>query len=345
MTGVDVGAVSEAVVALDGVRYAYPGRRRSAERSAAVDGLSLVAERGEMLGLVGPNGSGKSTAFRLMTGRAAATSGTVRVLGVDPSAAGGAMWDRVGVMFQSPAVDPELTVGENLRVHAALFGLGGAWRKRAEALLDEQGLGERRGERVGRLSGGQRRRVELVKALLAEPELLLLDEPTAGLDPEAVRGLWDALDALRAERGLTIVVSTHVGDDAMRCDRVVLMDAGRALATGRPGELVDRSGGDVIRVEVREDGESAEAMSAGGLAWVSDGPTVGGYAWLAREIDAAASVPRIAAALGDRLLRVSVSPPGLADVFSSLRRSAETDQPDGAGAVAAGAGESAATGR
>lgn len=335
MTGEAAGErIGEAVV-LEGVTYAYPGARRSAERALALDGLSLVAARGEMVGLVGPNGSGKSTALRLMMGRARPEAGAVRVLGETPGEAAPALWRRVGVMFQSPAVDPELTLSENLRVHAALFGLTGAWRRRADALLSEQGLTERRRERVGRLSGGQRRRVELVKALLADPELLLLDEPTAGLDPEAVRGLWDALDALRAERGLTVVVSTHLGDDAMRCDRAVLLDAGRALAAGRPGELIDRAGGDVIRAEVTPADGEATGLSAAGLDWVSDGPTTGGEVWRARAVDGAARVPQIADALGERLLRVSVGPPGLADVFAALRRSGREDQSADAGEAAA----------
>ncbi|MEM1209592.1 MAG: ABC transporter ATP-binding protein [Planctomycetota bacterium] len=326
-------AVEEAIV-LAGVRYAYPGRGRSAERAMALNGLDASADRGEMIGFVGPNGSGKSTALRLMMGRARPEAGTVRVLGEEPATAGSAMWSRVGVMFQSPAVDPELTVSENLRVHAAMFGLSRGWRDRADGLLAEQGLADRRGERVGRLSGGQRRRVELVKALLAEPELLLLDEPTAGLDPEAVRGLWDALDALRAEREMTVVVSTHLGDDAMRCDRVVLLDTGRALAAGRPADLIDRAGGDVIRVEVASAGGVSGGFDAAGLDWVSERTTVEGAVWRARAVDAAASVPRIAEVLGDRLVRVSVGPPGLADVFSALRRSADEAQPAEAGDVA-----------
>jgi ABC-type multidrug transport system ATPase subunit len=315
---------------MEGVRFAYPASR-GGERQAALDGLDLAVPAGAMVGLVGPNGSGKSTAMRLMMGRSQADAGVVRVLGLEPAEAGPALWRRMGVVFQSPAVDPELTVMENLRLHGGLCGMSRATiGRRGDALLETYGLAERRRERVGRLSGGQRRRVELVKALMTEPELLLLDEPTAGLDPEAVRGLWDALDRLRAERGVTIVISTHLGDDAMRCDAVVLMDAGRALASGGPGELIDRSGGDVLRVETTGPGEPP----SDGLTWRRDAETVDGVRWQTRAIDAPARVPAIAASLGDRLRRVSVGPPGLADVFASLRRAAEPG-PDQRPAVSA----------
>jgi len=331
MSMADAEGAGDVTVTMTDVRFAYPAGRRSAERAAALDGLSLRIGRGQMVGLVGPNGSGKSTALRLMMGAKRADAGSVRVLGMDPAEAGTALWSRTGVVFQSPALDGELTVMENLRVHAGLCGL--AWsrvKQRANELLDTYGLAERRRERVERLSGGQRRRVELAKALLSEPELLLLDEPTAGLDPEAVRDLWDTLDALRAQRGLTIVVSTHLGDDAMRCDEVVLMDAGRALANGRPADLIDRSGGDILRLELATDRSNNDAPPASldtlsDLAWQHHGTTPDGDIWQARAVDAARRVPELASTLGDRLRRVTVGPPGLADVFASLRLS--TDQP------------------
>jgi ABC-2 type transport system ATP-binding protein len=203
-----------------------------------------------MFGLLGPNGSGKSTFFRILSTSLRPAQGSVRIDGFDTAQEADAVRRRLGVVFQSPSLDPKLTVGENLHFHGWLFGLRGpALRRRSAELLDGFSLAARRGERVETLSGGLKRRVELAKALLPAPPLLLLDEPSTGLDPAARLDFWNVLAELRARTGLTIIVATHLMDEAERCDRVALLDQGRLVAEGDPESLRREVGGDVLTVE------------------------------------------------------------------------------------------------
>jgi ABC-2 type transport system ATP-binding protein len=215
----------------------------------ALAGVSFTVARGELFGLLGPNGGGKSTLFKILTTLLRASGGAARVAGHDVAREPAAVRRRLGVVFQHPSVDTKLTVEENLIHQGHLYGLRGrALRARIDHLLAQFGLEERRRELVERLSGGLQRRTELAKGLLPGPEILLLDEPSTGLDPGARRDLIAYLRALRDQEGVTVVLTTHYMEEAERCDRVAVLDRGRLVALGRPDALKAQVGGDVVVV-------------------------------------------------------------------------------------------------
>ncbi len=209
--------------------------------ATAVDGIDVDVARGEAFGFLGPNGAGKSSTMRMIGGTSPVTSGTLRVLGLDPAADGPRIRARLGVVPQQDNLDTELTVFENLLVYGRYFDLPRAViRERADKLLAFFQLSDRAGDRVEPLSGGMKRRLTVARALINEPELLLLDEPTTGLDPQARHALWDRLYRLK-QQGTTLVLTTHYMDEAEQlCDRLVVMDGGRIVAEGSPGELIRR---------------------------------------------------------------------------------------------------------
>ena len=220
--------------------------RRTFDGRAALDGVSVEVLPGSLFGLLGPNGGGKTTLFHVLATLLPPTSGTARVLGHDVLREPDLVRASIGVVFQSPSLDRFLTVRANLMHQGHLYGLRGReLETRIAACLRLVSLDERAGEDVARLSGGMKRRVELAKGLLHEPELLLLDEPSTGLDPAARRDLWDHLAALR-DRGVTSVVTTHLLEEAERCDRIAILDRGRVVAFGTPEELRARVPGEVV---------------------------------------------------------------------------------------------------
>jgi lipooligosaccharide transport system ATP-binding protein len=207
----------------------------------AVDAIDFAVSRGETFGFLGPNGAGKSSTMRMIGAISPLTGGTLRVLGRDPGRDGPAIRERLGVVPQEDNLDLELNVGENLHVYGRFFGLPrDVIRRRTDELLDFVQLAERREARVDSLSGGMKRRLTIARALVNEPELMLLDEPTTGLDPQARHALWDRLYRLK-QRGVTLVLTTHYMDEAEQlCDRLVIMDRGRIVAEGSPRELIAR---------------------------------------------------------------------------------------------------------
>jgi ABC-2 type transport system ATP-binding protein len=220
--------------------------RKYGER-AAVDGLSFSVPAGACFGVLGPNGCGKSTLFRILSTVERPTSGRVSLGGVDATARPRAARARTGVVFQASSLDRKLTAAENLIAQGNLYGLSGApLRSRSEELLGRFGLAARAGELVEKLSGGQRRRVEIARALLHRPGLLLLDEASAGLDPAARREMWQALGEARRAEGVTVVFTTHLMEEAEQADRLLLMNGGRAVAEDTPARLKERIGGDVV---------------------------------------------------------------------------------------------------
>jgi ABC-2 type transport system ATP-binding protein len=232
---------------------------RYGERVALSD-LSLHTNRREMIGLLGPNGSGKSTLFQILATLISPQDGEVEVAGFSVRRYPEAVRQRIGVVFQQASVDRQLTVEENLACQGALYGLDGAvLHQRVNALLEQFRLTDRRADRCGTLSGGLRRRVEIAKALLHEPQVLLLDEPSTGLDPAARRDLFVALEALRSRKDLTVLLTTHLLDEAERCDRLVLLHAGRRVDEGTPAELKAKLAGDVIAFE----SDDPAALAAG----------------------------------------------------------------------------------
>ncbi len=289
--------------------------RRFGDR-VALDSLTFEVRRGECLGLLGPNGAGKSTAFQVLVGLLKPDAGVVRQGGVLFKPGDAALRRSWGIVFQSGSLDELLTVRQNLELSAQLYAVPRAQAAaRLPRLLQVAGLAARAGERVGTLSGGLKRRLELVRALVHRPALLVLDEPTVGLDEAAFRDFWAELDALRKEETLTILVTTHRPEEAARCDRVCLLDAGRALVTDTPAALAARVGGDIVELDVVDGPAAQAALQArlglgsrlqGGVVRVEVQP---GHQWVARLVEA----------VGPAQVRsVSVHQPGMADVFLAV---------------------------
>ncbi len=207
----------------------------------AVDGIDVEVRRGEAFGFLGPNGAGKSSTMRMIGCTSPTTAGTLRVFGLDPATQGKQIRARLGVVPQSDQLDTELTVAENLIIYGRYFDIPRAeCKRRARELLEFVQLSERASSKVEPLSGGMKRRVTIARSLINEPELLLLDEPTTGLDPQARHVLWDRLYRLK-QQGVTLVLTTHYMDEAEQlCDRLVVMDGGRIVAEGSPRQLIEQ---------------------------------------------------------------------------------------------------------
>jgi ABC-2 type transport system ATP-binding protein len=227
--------------------------KRSYGDRAALAGVSFDVREGEIFGFLGPNGGGKTTLLRILATLLPPSSGSATVFGLDVARDPNEVRRRIGVVFQSKHVDGKLTAAENLRHHGHLYGLrGGELTERIQQSLTRFGLLDRAKDLVETFSGGLRRRLELAKGLLHRPGLLLLDEPTTGLDPGARRDLWDYLAALRGQGGkdtLTVVLSTHLLDEAERCDRLAILHQGQIVSAGSPDALKSEIGGEVILVE------------------------------------------------------------------------------------------------
>ena len=219
---------------------------------AALAGVTFTVGRGELFALLGPNGGGKTTLFKILSTLLPATSGEAQVFGQSLAQNPHAVRARLGVVFQHPSLDAKLTVAENLHHHGHLYGLWGkSLRARSEAMLERMGLADRSRDLVETLSGGMQRRVELAKGLLHQPDLLLLDEPSTGLDPGARRDFNNYLQHLRAQEGVTIILTTHIMEEAERCDRVGILHQGKLVALDTPDALKARVGGDVVAIRVQ----------------------------------------------------------------------------------------------
>lgn len=216
----------------------------------ALDSVSFSVNGGEVFGLLGPNGGGKTTLFRILSTLMLPTSGRVSILGRELSAEARAIREGLGVVFQHPGLDTQLTVHENLRHQGHLYGLAGrCLRNRIAELLKRFGVEDRADERVEVLSGGLQRRVEIAKAMLHSPRVLLLDEPSSGLDVGARRQLRDSLQNLAETDNVLVLLTTHLLDEAESCTRIGILDAGRLVALGAPGTLKTQIGGDVVHIE------------------------------------------------------------------------------------------------
>ncbi len=219
----------------------------------ALNEISLSVRQGEIFGLLGPNGGGKTTLFRILATLLFPLSGTCSIFGLDVTKEPDQIRKQMGIVFQSPSLDKRLTVRENMLQQGHLYGLqGDVLRDKISALLGRFGLGEKASAYAETLSGGLKRRVELAKGLLHKPQLLLLDEPSTGLDPGVRRELWRYVQALRKEEGVTVLLTTHIMDEAQGCDRLAILDHGNIVAMGTPEELKESVGGDVISVQGRE---------------------------------------------------------------------------------------------
>jgi lipooligosaccharide transport system ATP-binding protein len=227
----------------------------------AVDGIDVDVERGEAFGFLGPNGAGKSSTMRMIGCVSPPTAGTLSILGLDPRRDGPKIRSRLGVCPQLDNLDLELTVRENLTTYARFFGIARkVARRRADELLEFVQLAERAQSKVEPLSGGMKRRLTIARALVNEPEIVLLDEPTTGLDPQARHLVWERLFRLKRQ-GVTLVLTTHYMDEAEQlCDRLVVMDAGKIVAEGSPRALIERYSTREV-VELRFHAESQEAFA------------------------------------------------------------------------------------
>jgi len=296
-------------LAVSGLRLTY-GKR------VALKGLSFEVCQGDILGFLGPNGSGKSSMMRCLTGLAQPSRGLLRLMGQVVAPGDRHLRAQMGVVFQEPSLDAKLPVLDNLLLGAALFGIRGKEaHARALDLLRFMELDGRHSDIVGTLSGGMRRRLEIARALIHRPSILLLDEPTQGLDPAAQVRVWQRLRALVSQQGLTVLVSTHSADEATHCDRVVVLDQGEVVATDTPDGLLSRVSGDVIVMEAQDPAKLVtQIQEALGLeAHVHEGRVLlereAGHTW----------VPRLVEALPNgRLQALSLRRPTLADAFFRL---------------------------
>jgi ABC-2 type transport system ATP-binding protein len=231
------------VVHIKALRHVYGTRE-------ALAGISLQVERGEIFGLLGPNGGGKTTLFRILCTLMPFTEGEVRILEYDLAREAPTIRRHLGVVFQHASLDPKLTVSENVWHHGHLYGMKGqALRRRLHTVLQRLGLHERRTDLVETLSGGLQRRVELAKALVHGPTLLLLDEPSTGLDPGARLDFTAYLEHLRDQEGVSVLLTTHILEEAERCDRVAILHQGQLVAVGTPAALKMQVGGDVVVIQ------------------------------------------------------------------------------------------------
>ncbi len=261
------------------------GLRKEFDGFTAVDGIDVEVQRGEAFGFLGPNGAGKSSTMRMVAAVSPPSGGELRLFGLDPATHGPEIRARLGVVPQRDTLDEELTVAENIQIYGRYFGLSRPEvRRRTTELLDFAQLSERADSKVEPLSGGMKRRLTIARSLVNNPELLLLDEPTTGLDPQARHVLWDRLFRLK-RTGVTLVLTTHYMDEAEQlCDRLVVMDHGRIVAEGSPRQLIDTySTREVVELRFAEEdltpfaarvegvGERVEVLPDRLLVYVPDG--------------------------------------------------------------------------
>ena len=305
MAAVATGTV-EPVIQIGQLRHLYGER-------AALDGVSFDVRPAEIFGLLGPNGSGKTTMFRILSTLMLPSEGRALIHGYDVAREPSAVRRQIGVVFQSPSIDIKLTAEENLRHVGHLYGLRGAVLKsRVREMLGRVGLADRADERAETFSGGMQRRLELAKGLLHHPTVLLLDEPTTGLDPGARRDLWQYLAILRDQERVTVIVTTHLMEEAERCDRLAILSEGKLVALGTPAELKREIGGDVILLETRQAPQqlAEKVFNRFGLT----AQVIGDKVRLERE-QGHRFVTEVTEAFPGEIESISVSKPNLEDVF------------------------------
>jgi ABC-2 type transport system ATP-binding protein len=314
----------------------------------AVDGLDLSVESGELFGLLGPNGAGKSTLINVLCTLLEPTAGSATVAGHDVRDSPGAVRERIGVVFQEPALDEELTGAENLAFHGRLYGMRDPERgERIDEVLDLVDLSDRRDERVGTYSGGMARRLELARGLLHGPEVLFLDEPTVGLDAGTRNAVREYVRDLNARTGVTVVLTTHYMDEAAAlCDRVAVVDGGSVVACDSPDALTSRLGGDHVEVGVDDPVAARERVAA--FEWIETVVQVEGGIEVVVDSGERRIAPLLSA-IGEvaAVSTVSVRKPTLEGVFLELtgRSLDEADEADEGAARAAHDRRTTANGR
>jgi ABC-2 type transport system ATP-binding protein len=298
-------AVGPAVISVQNVVHRYGDR-------AALNGVSFDVRQAELFGLLGPNGSGKTTLFRILSTLMIPVGGRAEIMGFDVARDPNGLRRQIGVVFQAQSIDVKLTAAENLWHQGHLYGLHGATLKsRIVEMLGRVGLADRAHEKAETFSGGMQRRLELAKGLLHHPSVLLLDEPTTGLDPGARRDLWQYLAILRDEERVTVIVTTHLMEEAERCDRLAILNEGKVVALGTPDDLKHEIGGDVILLDAKDPDSLAERICA---RFHLDAQVLHGQVRIERE-NGHRFITDVVEAFPGEIEAISVSKPTLEDVF------------------------------
>ena len=293
------------VIAIQDIVHRYDGR-------TALNGVSFDVRPAELFGLLGPNGSGKTTLFRILSTLMIPTTGRALILGHDAVRDPNGLRRQIGVVFQAQSIDVKLSAYENLRHQGHLYGLhGAALTARIDEMLERVALADRAQDRVETFSGGMQRRLELAKGLLHHPSVLLLDEPTTGLDPGARRDLWQYLRVLRDEERVSILVTTHLMEEAEGCDRLAIMNEGKLVALGTPADLRHEIGGDVIVLDAHHADALARKIES---QFRVTAQVVGGKIRMERE-NGHRFITDVVEAFPGEIEAVSVSKPTLEDVF------------------------------
>jgi ABC-2 type transport system ATP-binding protein len=293
------------VISVENVVHQY------GERSA-LNGVSFDVRPAELFGLLGPNGSGKTTLFRILSTLMIPSGGRATIMGFDVARDPNGLRRQIGVVFQAQSIDVKLTAQENLWHQGHLYGLrGAALNSRIAEMLGRVKLTDRANDKAETFSGGMQRRLELAKGLLHHPAVLLLDEPTTGLDPGARRDLWQYLANLRDEEHVTVIVTTHLMEEAERCDRLAILNEGKVVALGTPEELKREIGGDVILLDTKNPESLAKRMQSG---FSVDAQVLQGQVRLERE-SGHRFITDVVEAFPGEIEAISVSKPTLEDVF------------------------------
>jgi ABC-2 type transport system ATP-binding protein len=298
-------ATTPPVISVQDVVHRYDGR-------TALNGVSFEVHPAELFGLLGPNGSGKTTLFRILSTLMIPGGGRAVIMGHDAAKEPNHLRRQIGVVFQAQSIDVKLTAAENLWHQGHLYGLhGAALKSRIQEMLARVGLTDRAHEKAETFSGGMQRRLELAKGLLHHPAVLLLDEPTTGLDPGARRDLWQYLQVLRDQERVTVIVTTHLMEEAEHCDRLAILNEGKLVALGTPADLKHEIGGDVILLDTQDAESLAQRIRA---RFNVDAQVLEGQVRLERE-HGHRFITDVVEAFPGEIQAISVSKPTLEDVF------------------------------
>lgn len=299
---------SSIAVQIKDVNHTYISRKKSRQ---VLTNVSLNVQTGEIFGLLGPNGGGKTTLFKILSTALPLTNGSIQIFGIDVKTDPTEIRKKIGVVFQNPSLDKKLTLLENILTQGSLYGLRGTdLKNRAQTVLKKLSIEDRASDFVEHLSGGLQRRGEIAKGLLHRPELLLMDEPSTGLDPGARHEMWDLLLELKKE-GVTIMVTTHLMEEGDKCDHLAILHQGRCVAMGTPNELKKKIGGDMVIVQT----EHAPALSEKIKNMFGVQPTVLENTVRIEIPEGHKFIPKLVESFPGLIKAVSVGKPTLEDVF------------------------------